>query len=200
MPIRPALPAPTPAGEPVAPTHESAETLKLIAQRRSTPVAALGDPGPSPVDVDYLLQLAARVPDHRKLEPWRFLVFEGAAREKLADAFAKGAGGDEARPLPMRAPVVIVMISSPIDDPKQTPVWEQELSAGAVCQTLMLAANAMGWAACWITEREAYDDAVAAALGLGPRERVAGFIYIGTAMANPVERARPDMAKKVIRF
>jgi nitroreductase len=200
MPIRPTLPTPTPFGEPMAPTQESAETLQLIAQRRSTPVAALTEPGPGPQDVDILLRLAARVPDHRKLEPWRFLVFEGAAREMLADAFAKGAGGDAARPLAMRAPVVIGITSSPVDDPKQTPVWEQELSAGAVCQTLMLAANAMGWAACWITENEAYDAAVATALGLGQRERIAGFIYIGTAKANPVERARPDIAKKVTRF
>jgi nitroreductase len=184
----------------MSPTHESPDTLALIAQRRSTPVAALGAPGPSPDDVDYLLQLAARVPDHRKLEPWRFLVFEGAAREKLADAFAKGSGGEAARPLAMRAPVVIAVTSSPVDDPKKTPVWEQELSAGAVCQTLMLAGNAMGWAACWISENEAYDASVAAALGLGPRERIAGFIYLGTAKTSPVERARPDMAKKVTRF
>lgn len=200
MPIRPALPAPTPIGEPMAPAHESSETLRLIAQRRSTPVAALCEPGPSPEDVDCLLALAARVPDHRKLEPWRFLVFEGASRKKLADAFARGQGGEAARPLAMRAPVVIAVASSPVDDPKQTPVWEQQLSAGAACQTLMLAANAMGWAACWITEAEAYDPHVAAALGLSTHERFAGFIYLGTAKSQPVERVRPDMTRKVTRF
>jgi nitroreductase len=199
MPIRPHLPKAAEFGEPMAPAHESAETLRLLAQRRSTPVAMIVEPGPSPEDVDYLLAIAARAPDHRKLEPWRFLVFEGANRAKLADAFAKGAGGEAARALAMRGPVVIAVTSSPVDDPKKTPQWEQELSAGAVCQTLMIAACAAGWAACWITENEAYDPAVLAALGLAPRERIAGYIHIGTAKEQPVERARPDMAKKITR-
>jgi nitroreductase len=194
----------------MAPHHESAETLLLISQRRSTPVAMLVAPGPSPADVDYLLSLAARAPDHRKLEPWRFHVYEGDRRKALADIFASArltantgasqAELDQVRALPMRAPVVIAVVSAPVvDDPKKTPVWEQQLSAGAVCQNLMLAACAAGWAACWITEEQAYDPHVHAALGLRAQDRIAGFICLGTAKEKPVERQRPDMSKKIIR-
>lgn len=210
MPIRPALPPAPQLSEPMAPAHESEATLKLIALRRSTPVAMLGAPGPSPADVDYLLALAARAPDHRKLEPWRFLVFEGESRSRLGDIFAAAlvqtmtdapeSALAAVRAAPMRAPVVIAVISSPRDDPKKTPVWEQELSAGAVCQTMLIAANAMGWAACWITEEQAYDPHVLRALGLSPRERIAGFIYLGAAKERPVERQRPDMASKITRW
>jgi nitroreductase len=210
MPIKPHLP-PTPEfGAPLAPTHESADTLKLLALRRSTPVAMIGEPGPSAIELDALLRLAMRVPDHRKLEPWRILIVEGAARNKLGDYFAaarhlrepEASPGvlEEERRLPLRAPVVLAVISSPVHDPKKTPLWEQQLSSGAVCQTLMIAANAMGWAACWITEEPAYDSHVHAALGMKPGEQIAGFIYLGTAKERPVERQRPDVSQKAIRW
>ncbi len=210
MTERTPLPPPPEFGAPMTPVHPSAETLALLATRRSTPVAMLGEPGPPPGDLDDMLLLALRVPDHRKLEPWRVLVIEGPAREKLGEAFAaaliasKPGASDleraEARGLPMRAPVIATVISCPVDDPKKTPVWEQELSAGAVCQNLMIAAHAMGWAACWISEWPAYEAHVAKAIGLSERERIAGFIYLGTAKAEPVERARPDVASKVRRW
>jgi len=210
MPIRPDLPPPPEFGTPLAPTHESAETLRLLALRRSTPVAMLGEPGPDAEDLDALLRLAMRVPDHRKLEPWRVLIIEGGARQKLGDYFAAARHLrdpdtspeklDQERRLPLRAPVVLAVISSPVHDPKKTPVWEQQLSAGALCQTLMIAASAMGWAACWITEDAAYDGHVHAALGLQPNEQIAGFIYLGTAKEQPVERQRPDVAEKAVRW
>jgi nitroreductase len=210
MPIRPDLPPEPDFGSELSPVLESAETLKLLALRKSTPAGALTGPGPGPDDIDQIIRLAMRVPDHRKLEPWRFVVFDGPARAQLGDIFASALRSEdvtisetklaEARALPMRAPVVIAAISSPVDDPKRTPVWEQELSAGAVCQTLMLAAFASGWAACWLTEWPAYNAAVARRLGLAPNERFAGFIYLGTAKEKPVERARPSLAMKVRRW
>ncbi len=202
MPIRPDLPAQPALGTPLAPTHESPETLRLLALRRSTPVAMLSEPGPSRADLDMLLRLAARVPDHRKLEPWRFIVFDGAARTRLGDIFAEVARAntpgaslaqiEAERASALRAPAIVTVISSPVADPKQTPVWEQELSAGAVCQNLMIAAQAAGWAACWITEWPAFDRTVATRLGLSAGERIAGFIYLGTAKEQPVERQRPE--------
>lgn len=210
MPIRPDLPAQPELGDPLAPTHESPETLRLLALRRSTPVLMLGEPGPSPADVDMLLRLAMRVPDHRKLEPWRVLVVEGEARRKLGDVFAAALRArnpgvsdsalEEECKLPLRAPVVLAVISSPVDDPKKTPEWEQRLSAGALCQTLMIAANAAGWAACWITEDPAFDPNVHKALGMKDGERIAGFIYLGTAREKPAERQRPDVAAKAARW
>lgn len=210
MALRPPLPAEPLFGEPLPATRRSDETLELLALRRSTPVAMLGEPGPSPADVDDMLRLAMRVPDHRKLEPWRILVIEGEARKKLGDLFAAALKAGEAnaaeariaeaRMGPMRAPLIVTVIASPIDDPKKTPQWEQELSSGALCQNLLVAASAMGWATAWVTEWPAYDAHVAKALALGPRERIVGFIYIGTAKAEPVERARPNLAKKVERW
>jgi nitroreductase len=210
MPIRPDLPAQPELGDPLAPAHESPETLRLLALRRSTPVLMLGEPGPSPADVDMLLRLAMRVPDHRKLEPWRVLIFERDARNKLGDVFAaalkvRNPGASESaleeeRKLPLRAPVMLAVVSSPVDDPKKTPEWEQRLSAGALCQTLLIAANAAGWAACWITGDAAFDAHVHKALGMTDGERIAGFIYLGTAKEKPAERQRPDVAAKAVRW
>jgi nitroreductase len=210
MPIRPDLPAQPELGDPLAPAHESLETLRLLALRRSTPVLMLGEPGPSPADVDMLLRLAMRVPDHRKLEPWRVLIFERDARNKLGDVFAaalkaRNPGASESaleeeRKLPLRAPVMLAVVSSPVDDPKKTPEWEQRLSAGALCQTLLIAANAAGWAACWITGDAAFDANVHKALGMTDGERIAGFIYLGTAKEKPAERQRPDVAAKAVRW
>lgn len=211
MPIRPDLPQSPEFGEPLAPAHESPDTLRLLALRRSTPVTMLGEPGPSPADIDMLLRLGLRAPDHRKLEPWRVLIIDGNARAQLGEVFAaarmasdpaaSGAVLSDARALPMRAPAILCVISAPLhDDPKKTPVWEQQLSAGAVCQTLMIAANSMGWAAVWITEWPAFDAHVQAALGMKPGEQVAGFIYLGTAKEKPVERQRPDVTLKATRW
>lgn len=205
MPIRPDLPHPQ-FGETVSAAQESEETLRLLARRRSTPIAVIAEPGPARADLEALIRLAARAPDHRKLGPWRFLVFEGEAREKLGDIFANArqshdthteADLADARALPMRAPAIVAVISAPVDDPKQTPVWEQELSAGAVCQNLLIAAVASGWAANWITEWPAFDPSVATHLGLSASERIAGFIYLGTAATDPVERQRPDLSERV---
>jgi nitroreductase len=210
MPIKPDLPPHPEFGVPLSPTHESAETLRLLALRRSMPVAMLTEPGPSAADLDALLRLAMRVPDHRKLEPWRVLIIEGAARGKLGDYFAAALhlrqpdatpeALEAERKLPLRAPVILAVISSPVHDPKKTPIWEQQLSAGALCQTLMIAANAMGWAASWITEPPAFDSHVHAALGMNAGDQIAGFIYLGTAKEQPVERQRPDIAEKATRW
>ncbi len=210
MPIRPDLPPHPEFGAPMEPTYESEETLRLMALRRSTPGAMFTTPGPSDEDLDVLLRCALRVPDHRKLEPWRVLVIAGDARKRLGAIFAAvratsdasaTAGQVEAdRALPMRAPVILCVISSPVQDVKGTPEWEQRLSAGAVCQNIMIAASAMGWAGCWLTEWPAFDGQVGAALGLRGEDRIAGFIYLGTAKEKPVERQRPDLSQKVIRW
>lgn len=211
MPIRPDLLPEPEFGAPLEPTRASPETLQLLALRRSTPVAMLSEPGPAPADLDMMLRLAMRVPDHRKLEPWRVLIIEGEARNKLGEILAAARklrdpeASDEKLAaemlLPLRAPVILAVISSPNHhDPKKTPVWEQQLSSGALCQNLLVAANAMGWAAVWITEDAAFDSHVHAALGMTGHEQVAGFIYIGTAKEKPVERQRPTIASKATRW
>ena len=185
----------------------SAETRTLLALRRSAAKQFIGLPGPSPAELDELLEIAARVPDHRKLAPWRFIVFEGEARAKFGEGLAailglRNAPANEIRDaaaLLLRAPVIVTVVSSPVNDGR-TPVWEQELSAGAVCYNLLLAANASGWAGTWLSEWPAFDAEAGKLLGLEDGERVAGFIYLGTATVDPPERPRADMAEKITRW
>lgn len=198
------LPPPPPMGRPLSPIHPSRETLELLLTRRSAVVAAIGEPGPSEEELQVLLRAAARVPDHRKLSPFRFLVFRGAAREKIGEVFAAAQKADYPnfpaeriefeRTRFLRAPLVVGVISSPKQDPKKTPEWEQRLCAAAVCQTMLIAADAMGYAAQWLTEWYSYDRRVLDAIGVTGEEKVAGFVYLGTAKEDPIERERPDVA------
>lgn len=191
------------------PARASADARQLIALRRSVSKRGLIEPGPSGEALDILLTVAARVPDHRRLAPWRFLVFEGQSRQdfnaraveiqKQENANATETMLADTAGYFTRAPVVIAIISSP-DVTHKTPVWEQELSCGAVCHNLLLTANASGWAGCWLTEWIAFSDGINALLGLSEHERVAGFIYLGTAKENPQERLRPDVSTKIQRW
>jgi len=181
------------------------ETLEFLKMRRSNLAKLMGGTGPSPEQLAELLEISARVPDHRKLTPWRFIVFQGEARAKfgphLASAFTKAnpnlpvdrAVFESARFT--RAPLVVAVISSPKTCPRGTPKWEQELSSGAACFNLCLAAQSMGFGAQWLTEWYAYNEDVKQALGLSADENVAGFIYIGSVEESPTERARPDMSE-----
>lgn len=182
--------------------------LEFLLHRRSSKVKNLVLPGPDESQTDLILKAAARVPDHGKLAPWRFIVLAGDGRKK-AGAFLKSAFLTEepdASPAKLeleaerfcRAPVVIAVISSMKEG--KTPEWEQILSAGAACFNLCLAANAQGFATCWLTEWYVYNLAFQKSMGLGDRERFAGFIYIGTPATAPEERERPDLAKIVSRF
>jgi nitroreductase len=183
--------------------------IDLLATRRSVGPAHLAEPAPSADELERLLTIAARVPDHGKLAPWRFIVFEGAARHKAGDVIAKAfaEANPDAEPSRVeaererlaRAPLVIGVVSRAAPHPK-IPDWEQVLSAGAACMNLVVAANAMGFSACWLTEWYAYDRRVVAALGLSPREKIAGFVHIGTAASTPPDRTRPALAEIVTRF
>lgn len=182
-------------------------TLDLLLTRRSGSAKAMEGPGPSKKQLADILQAGARAPDHGKLFPWRFIVFEGKGRERAGDILAEvlKAEGErekyiaEERGRFLRAPVVIGVISSARELHK-VPVWEQELSAGAVCQNILIAATALGFVANWLTEWYAFHPVVKERLGLKPGERIAGFIYIGTAKDPLEERPRPEMDRIVSRF
>ena len=187
-------------GERLAPAHPSREALELLTRRRSTPAIGLSEPGPDAEETKHLLGLAARVPDHGKLAPWRFIIFEGDARGSFGNVLAKifEAKNSDATPDQIefernrfnRAPLVIAVISC-VTEKHAIPVWEQEMSAGAACQNLLIGASAMGYGAQWLTEWYAFDPDAKDMLGLRSGERIAGFIYIGTARDEPVERKRP---------
>jgi nitroreductase len=180
------------------PIVADAGALQLLAHRRSSSAQGLGAPGPDKVQLDTLLRLAVRVPDHGKLAPWRFIVLEKAAKPRLLatlEALADGqAEPDTARAKLAKlaaAPISITVVSR-IDPAVKIPVWEQELSAGAVCMNLLVAAQAMGFGANWITDWYAYDPEAKKLLGLEHGERIAGFVHIGTPAETPLERPRPD--------
>jgi nitroreductase len=185
------------------------DTIRLLSTRRSVAPHLLTGPGPSADELDTLLAIAARVPDHGRLVPWRFIIIEGEAQRRIGEAIAAAfkadqPDADEARIAPererlARAPLVIAVVSRAKPHVK-IPEWEQVLSAGAVCMNLVLAANAMGYATSWLTEWFTFDRRVLDALGLAPDERMAGFVHIGRPAEAPVERPRPDMAGIVTRL
>lgn len=185
--------------------------LDLLKARRSVKPDMLAAPGPSAAEIDTILTIAARVPDHKKLAPWRFVVFEGEARARFGEIMAAACKAEDKmepsevrleteRSRFLRAPLVIAVISSIKEAPKAAPEWEQVLSAGAASYNLCLAANALGYGTCWITEWVAYSPKVGEALGLGPKERIAGFVYIGTAKEKPSDRERPALSDVVKRW
>ncbi len=188
----------------------SGDVLAFLAQRRSGMVKCMDGPGPDKAQLALILRLAARVPDHRKLFPWRFLVFQNDMRQKfgkhLAQKFKQDNPEMNAERIAFergrftRAPLVVGVVSSPKECPRGTPVWEQELSVGAVCQNMLLAARASGFAAQWLTEWYSFDPHIAEVLGLEKTERMAGFIYMGTQSADVSERPRPDMDKIVANW
>jgi nitroreductase len=204
--------------DPSAPVHARQNTDLLfpmsnektlfdyLATRRSIPAPQMTDPGPDRTAITSILTLASRVPDHGKLAPWRFIVYRGAERlqlgvkllqialEKTPDLSADLQEVERTRLA--RAPVVIAVVSTAAEHFK-IPVWEQELSAGAVCLNLFMAANAHGFAANWLSEWLAYDEAAKAVLGIAPQEKVAGFLYIGSTTFPQTDRPRPDLAEIV---
>lgn len=193
-------------------SHISASSttmLELLAKRRSVAPHLMIGPGPDPDQIQTLLTLGSRVPDHGKLAPWRFILFEGDARDRaghaLADIYKRlhpDAGDDvldiERRRL-ARAPLVIAVVSCARPHVK-IPEWEQILSAGAVCMTLTMAANAMGFVSAWLTEWFAYERAALDEFGLQPHEKIAGFVHIGRMTDAPTDRPRPLLSDIVSRY
>lgn len=181
--------------------NDTSSTLALLRTRRSGKARDMTAPGPDAVQLRAILEAAIRVPDHGKLVPWRFIVVGSDQREALKTVLLDAYRVD--RPEPGRleieaierfateAPTLIVALSSPVQ-PSKIPLWEQELSMGAAIMNLLTAATASGFVGNWITGWAAYSDAVRDAFG-GPHERIAGFIYLGTAARDLEERPRPDV-------
>ena len=192
-----ALPTAAEFGAPIALTP-APEVLDFLARRRSASALTLAEPAPSAQDLDALLHLAARVPDHGKLAPWRFVVLQGQDKAAFAAdlevlAQSRGDATAAAKLGKLKVPpLCVAVISAP--KPAAIPEWEQVLSAGAVCTTLLYAALALGYGANWITDWYAYDAEANALLGLSGDEKVAGFVMIGTAKEPPLERERPDLS------
>jgi nitroreductase len=185
------------------------DALQLLKTRRSVKPMELTGPAPTATEIDTLLTVATRVPDHGKLAPWRFIVFEGDARRTAGDKIAAVFQADRADATPeqlefernrlARAPLVIAIVSRAAPHAK-IPEWEQQLSAGASAMNLVHAAHALGFAASWITEWYAYDRRVLDALGVAANEKIAGFVHIGRPAKPPEERDRPKLETLVTRY
>lgn len=188
----------------------SSTALDLLKTRRSAKAALLSEPGPSPAELDTILGCAARVPDHKRLVPWRFIVFEGDARRAFGEQLAHTLVAEDKegpseirlqteRGRLLRAPTVVCVVSRVVPTPG-APEWEQILSCGAAAFNLCLAATALGYGTCWITEWYSYSPGVRNALRLQDNERVAGFVYIGQTKERQPDRDRPVLSDIVSRW
>ena len=181
------------------------EILDHLEKRRSAATVALGSPGPTRAELDRILRIAMRVPDHGNLTPWRFIVIEGDHRQEISRQMIAGlADGSPAMPAEERqtaeqkirkvftiAPTIIVVTSRVVEG-AHIPEIEQVLSAGAACMNLIVAATASGYGANWITGWAASHHVAHAALGLSAGETVAGIILLGSVSAAQADRPRPD--------
>ena len=177
--------------------------IDFLLSRSSAPIPELKAPAPGDQEIRTILTAASRVPDHGRLAPWRFILYRGAAREKIGEKLLELAEKREG-PLPegrrnqelarfSRAPLVIGVISSPKENPK-IPQWEMFLSGGLAAMNLMIAANALGYGTNMISNWYSDSEEGRALLGLAPHERVVGFVHIGTHDGPGFERPRPDVA------
>jgi nitroreductase len=175
--------------------------IDALLTRRSTAVKDLAEPAPGAEHLELILRAATRVPDHGKLCPWRIVILRGAGARKLggvaAEIFARANPQAEEKHLDaernrfIRAPLCLAVLFTPKESAK-APEWEQILSAGAVCTNILHAAHALGYGAKWLTEWVAYEPAIVEALGGSARDKVAGFVYLGTKTAETEDRERPE--------
>jgi len=167
------------------------EALQALQTRSSQP--RLTDPAPSAEVLENIYRSALRAADHGLLRPWRFLIIRGDSRDRLGDLFVAAAESsgdklnepqkDKMRQKPLRAPLILVTISSPCEHPK-IPQFEQDLSAAAATQNMLIAAHAQGVGAMWRTGAMAYHPTVKRGLGLAQHEKIVSFLYLGTAQEN----------------
>jgi len=186
------------------PRNES--LIEYLKTRRSMPAFQMKEPGPSKAEIEEILTLATRVPDHGKLAPWRFIVMSGDQRRRISLALSKIARAErpdlseemikveETRFT--RAPAVIAVVSTAAPHIK-IPEWEQLMSAGAVCLNMVISANALGYVSNWLTEWMAYSEKAYEVIGVKPGEKIAGFVHIGSTDFPVTERPRPELSQIV---
>jgi len=176
------------------------KTIDFLTTRRSTVARMMGDPGPNDDELRQIMEAGMRVPDHGRLTPWRFIVIRGDARDTIGDVIATSFKRNNPDAIQeqieieqerlTRAPIVIAVVSR-VHREHKIPVWEQILSSGAACQTMLIAAQSMGYAAQWLTEWYAYDSDVKKAIGAEADDEIAGFVYLGNPVGELTDRARP---------
>jgi nitroreductase len=176
------------------------KTIDFLTTRRSTVARMMGDPGPNDDELRQIMEAGMRVPDHGRLTPWRFIVIRSDARDTIGDVIVNSFKRNNPDAIQeqieieqerlTRAPIVIAVVSR-VHREHKIPVWEQILSSGAACQTMLIAAQSTGYAAQWLTEWYAYDSDVKKAIGAEADDEIAGFVYLGNPVGELTDRARP---------
>jgi nitroreductase len=189
--------------------NDLSSPLSYLQSRRSGRAREMVGPGPSTQELDAILALAMRTPDHGKLAPWRFVVVGAEQRGELSALLARAldanepAAGDahrhKAEEFARSGEALVVLLSAPVI-PHKIPQWEQELSVGAAAMNLLHAVHAHGYVGSWLTGWAAYDPLVRDAFCLGPSEKVAGFFFIGSPGRPLEERPRPEPSAVVRRW
>jgi nitroreductase len=185
------------------------DAIELLKTRRSVKPREMTSPGPSPAELETILTIGARVPDHGKLAPWRFIIFEGDARVRAGEVIARVFARKNPSASPAEidvekrrltdAPLVIGVVSLTKPHPK-VPPWEQEMSAGASAMNVVTAATALGYGACWLSGWFSFDRDVLDGFGLKADEKLVGLIHIGTVSKPSEDRPRPQLSDIVTRF
>ena len=185
--------------------------ISFLQSRRSVVAKKMLPEAPSESDLDNIIECGLRVPDHSNVQPWKLIILKGDARKAFDQKILLAAQQDSNEPLTelqtqlestrmQRSGTVIAVLCQPVL-PHKIPLWEQQLSAGAVCSHLLLAAQSLDYAAQWLTEWPAYHKDIIATLGGNPEhDQVAGFIHIGKKQQQPDERKRPMRHDKVINW
>ena len=183
--------------------NDCSSLRSLLETRRSAKPRDLIGPGPTPAELERILTIAARTPDHGTLTPWRFVTVGDDQRDALADLLLKALAEENPEATEKHREKelnfahyqgqLVVLVSATVPDHK-IPLWEQQLSCGAAGMNLLLGASALGFVAGWVTGWRAYSPRVLAAF-CAPGERIAGFVFIGHAAGELVDRERPDLAQ-----
>ena len=177
-----------------------------LLKRHSSPAKILDEPAPDDTQLKMILETALYAPDHGRLYPYRFIIIRGDARYRLSEVFGSAVKKRDPRvsdeylkkqmDKPLRSPLIVVVVACPIESPK-VPKIEQLLSAGTAAHSILLASNALGFGAIWLTGDNAFDDTVKAALSLAGEEEIVGFMYIGTEQFKVPRRPKPDIEEKI---
>jgi nitroreductase len=177
--------------------NDTSSTLALLHTRRSGKPRDMIAPGPDAAQLRAILEAAIRVPDHGKLNPWRFVVIAANQRARLATLIVDAYRAEQPHATPSQveameqfahqAPTLVVVLSAPVLG--KIPLWEQQLSAGAACMSLLTATHASGFVGGWLTGWPTYSDTVRDAFGR-PDQRIAGFVFIGSPLRELSERPR----------